>query len=156
MREMLCAQVIAVIRRIFAAVIGEIVPAIVAPPAGYIGPDDHAVSGAQRNAFEIRVFPVSTDRRDGAHIFVSLNDGELQLSVAVLRGVALKGVLVGSADPGHFHLDEHTTRRGLWKRVFPYLVLPGFDKRCRKHALCRHRGMLFVILALRWVQPAPL
>jgi hypothetical protein len=47
-------------------------------------------------------------------------------------------VLVGSANPGHFHLNQHATRSLFRQRVFPNLVLPGFYECCREYACGRH------------------
>src|SRR5580704_5778792 len=105
MRRIFGAQVIAIIRRVFAAVVRKIVPAVVALAAGHIGANNDSISHPQRDSFEVGVLSVSSNRSDRSNVFVALNDREFQFSAAVLRGVALKSVFVCSADAGHLYLD---------------------------------------------------
>lgn len=129
------AEIVAVIRGFFAAIVGKIVPAVIALTAGDISADHHAIALAERYAFEVRVLPVAADRRDRAYVFMSLDDGELQRAIAVLCGVTLKRVLIRSADSGHLHFDQHATGSRVRQRIFSNLVLPGFYQ-CRCEYAC--------------------
>ena len=103
-------------------------------------------SARRRRAFEVRILAVSADRRSRSDILIPLNNRKFQLAAALLRGVTLKSVLVRSANPGHFHANQHTSSR-FRQRVFAYLVLPGFYQRCCKHAWGRHKCVRFALLS---------
>ena len=132
------AEIVAVIGGFFAAIIGKIVPAVIALTAGDISSDHNAIALAQRYTFEVRVFPVAADRRDRADVFMSLDDRELERAIAVLSGVTLKRVFIRSADSGHFHFDQHATGSRVRQRIFPNFVLPGSHECCREYACSRH------------------
>src|SRR5579862_64288 len=138
MRRVLSTQVIAIVSGVFAAIIRKIVPAVVTLPAGNIRADYYAIALTQWDSFEVGVGFFPANRGNRADVLVSLNDGEFKRAIAVLRGVALKRVLVGSADSGHFHLDKHAPGSRLRQRIFPNFVLPGLYECCCEYACGRH------------------
>ena len=109
MRRIFGAEVVAVVGHVFAAVIREIVSAVIAFAATYVCTNHNAVANFQRNSLEVRVSPVSAYRRNRSDVLVSLNYREFQLFVSILGGVTLKRVLVRAADAGHFHFHQYTT-----------------------------------------------
>jgi hypothetical protein len=125
------------------------VTAVVALAAANVGADNYAVTDAQRDPLKIGVIAVSSDGRNGANILVALDDREFQLAAAVLRGIALKGVLVRSANTGQFHFDQDATCSRFRQWIFLYFILTWFNKCRREYALGRHRSVLFVASALR-------
>src|ERR1700677_2890348 len=98
MRRIFRAQIVAVVRRIFATVVRKVVTAVVALSAANVCTDDYAIPHPQRNSLEVGIVSVSSNGRDGAHVFVSLDDWELEGAASVLRRVTLEGMLVGSAN----------------------------------------------------------
>jgi len=103
------------------------VPAVVALAAGDVGANDHSISHPQVDSFEVGVLSVSANRSDGSDIFMALNNWKFQFPAAVLRGVTLKRVLVRSANAGHLHFDDNTTRRRFRQGIFSDLIMPGLD-----------------------------
>jgi hypothetical protein len=126
MRRVLSTQVIAIVSGVFAAIIRKIVPAVVTLPAGNIRADYYAIALTQWDSFEVGVGFFPANRGNRADVLVSLNDGEFKRAIAVLRGVALKRVLVGSADSGHFHLDRHAPGAGSGNGYSRISYCPGF------------------------------
>jgi hypothetical protein len=123
------AKIVAVVGHVLAEVVREVVAAIIAIAAGDIGADYDAIPDLERDALEVCVAAVSADGSDGTDIFVALNNGETNVLAfacsSVLRGVSLIGVLVGAADAGDLHLDEHAAERRVGKGIFADLVLSG-------------------------------
>src|SRR5277367_1338668 len=109
MRRISGAQVVAIIRGAFAAIVRKIMPTVVALAARYVRADHHAISLAQRYSIEVRILSVPADGRNRSDVLVPLNDRKFQLAAAVLRGVTLKRVLIRSADAGHRHFDQDAT-----------------------------------------------
>ena len=112
--------------------------AVVAFPAANVGADNDAIAHAQRDSLKVSVFAVSSDGRNRTDVLVPLDDRKFQFAAAVLRGVALKGVLVRSANTGQFHLHQNATGCRFRQRIFPDFVSPWLNQRRREHALGRH------------------
>src|ERR1700752_5370222 len=102
MRRIGSAQIVAVIRHVLTEVVGEIVAAIVAMPAGNVRADHHSVPHFERNALEVGILAVPANGGYRADIFVPLNDWETDLlafaGACILSRETLVGVFVGPAD----------------------------------------------------------
>src|SRR6202790_2134889 len=113
MRCVFGAQVIAVVGHFFAAVIREIVTAVITFPACNVGANNDTIAGTQRNALEIGVSSVTANGLNDSDIFMTLNDWKFHAAVAVLRGIALESVFVSAANARHEHFHEYAA----WSRL---------------------------------------
>src|SRR6267154_6012139 len=133
---------IAVIDRVLAAVVREIVPAVVTGAAAHIRADDHPFAHLQWNPFEIEGASVSSNGRNRSHVLVALNDRKPNLprdSVSsVLTGIPLIGVLVRTANSRDLYFDQHAPGRRVGQRILSEFVPPGFDQGCREYAVGGH------------------
>ncbi len=130
MRRIFGAEQIAVIESVLAAAIGKIVAAVVAVAAGDVGADNDAIADFERDAFEVSVVAVAADGRDGADVFVALDQRKFEFARTVLRGETLVSVLIGAANAGQLHFDEDAAGLGIRQRIFAELVASGFDEGC--------------------------
>jgi hypothetical protein len=114
------------------------VRAVITFSAEYIGADNYAISDLERDVFEVVIAAVPANGSDGSDVFVSLDDRKRDLpagSVAgILSRVALKCVLVGSANPGQLHFDQNASWLRLRERVFAHLISARFDEGSGQYA----------------------
>src|SRR5215469_10024482 len=103
MRSIFCAEEAAVVESVLATTVRKIVPAIVAIAAGNVSADNYTGHSLKWNALEIDIFTVATDGRDGANIFMALNQRKFEFALAVLSCEPLVGVFVRATDSGELH-----------------------------------------------------
>src|SRR5262249_5607136 len=138
MRRIFRAQEIAVVERLIAAVVREVVAAVIALAAGNVGSNDHTVAHMNGQAFEVLVLAIATDSGDSADIFVALNDRKLNLPVTVLGDKPLEGVFVCAADAGQFHANENAAGGRFGQRKLPQFVPAGFCQSSGQNGITRH------------------
>src|SRR5215469_17703852 len=106
MRRAFCAEQVAVIERVFTAVVWKIVAAVVALAARNVGAHNDAVADAQGNSLKIGECSFPADRRDRPDIFMALDQGKFEFALTILRHESLKSVLVRAANSGHLHFEQ--------------------------------------------------